>query len=234
MFVLLMIPLAVGSLLLFPAVRAIPRILKFAHVWHGLSTAPFPIAFGYKLKIAWEAATSDLLFATNSIQPEFMGNKVRSFTGNSSITARWMLVKYGGSVGTVAACAAVTDIPIGVCMDMYNSGASTSKLTVIPLCGAYGLIPLAVTSGGSFAEGDMVYSDGAGLAAVAPTTSSSQGTYVRVGQCLSGETTAANYIALAPCVPVVVGVITATGASSVANVVTLLKLATTPQEVLFA
>lgn len=170
---------------------ALPRGHKFIRVWRALQAAHAILPFPRRLQIA-----------CNSILPEWMGNHTRSFTGNSSLTARWMLVKHGASNGTVVACAAASDKPIGVCIDMYNAADTTAPLTVI-LFGAHkGLIPVAIS--GSLVEGAAVYSDGAGGVKGAPT---SAGTYWRVGLAGTGETTTGQFIALAASVPVLVTVI---------------------------
>jgi hypothetical protein len=170
----------------------LPRTLR---LWRKLQTAPF--RFGARQK---------LTIVCNSMLPEWMNNTSRSFLVDDSVTTPWMLVKESGTAGTVSACAAVGDKPIGVCFDEYDANNTDVPVTVYLLGGAQGFLPMIVGAT-AVTEGGDVYSDGAGN--VVPRPTGATALCWRVGIAAFAEATAGNYVAVAPSPPVPVCILAA-------------------------
>jgi hypothetical protein len=106
------------------------------------------------------------------------------YTGNiaklsdAAFTTRHALVKIGSDSDHVAASAANTDIPLGVCTD--EAPAAEELVNVALLGVANGT--LKVVLGGTVAAGDMLQSNGDGTAIKLLTTT---GTFYNIGRALS-------------------------------------------------
>jgi hypothetical protein len=96
---------------------------------------------------------------------------------DAAITTRFQLVKFGSDSDHVAASAANTDIPLGVCTD--EAPAAEELVNVALLGVATGT--LKVVLGGTVAAGDMLQSNGDGTAIKLLTTT---GTFYNLGRAL--------------------------------------------------
>jgi hypothetical protein len=104
---------------------------------------------------------------------------------DAALATRFFLVKIGSDSDHVAASAANTDIPLGVCTD--EAPAAEELVNVALLGVANGTSK--ITLGGTVAAGDMLQSNGDGTAIKLLTTT---GTFYNVGRALqsgvSGDT----------------------------------------------
>jgi hypothetical protein len=120
-------------------------------------------------------ATSRVCFANIAEGSRQSGN-ITKLT-DAAFTTRFFLVKIGSDSDHVAASAANTDIPLGVCTD---EAPGVEELVNIALLGvANGTLKVAL--GGTVAAGDMLQSNGDGTAIKLLTTT---GTFYNIGRAL--------------------------------------------------
>jgi hypothetical protein len=167
-----------------------------------------------------------MVAAANAAILSFQSHKSISRVLDNAVATRYLLAKSGVTAGATADICGAADEPIGVFTDEGAAGDYKN----IQLAGI-GDETAAGWSSGAIAADAAVYAAANGQIQADPTTVA--GTYWRVGRSLTATTGANQLLEYTPSRPVKVIVITATGAAAVADIVTLLKLATGHAEVKF-
>jgi len=120
------------------------------------------------------------------------GGKI-TMLADAAITTRYKLVKKGTDANHIAIPTAVSDEPIGICID--EPAAAEDPVTVIMLGAHDGTVPMV--AGGNITDGAALYMDADGDVVVKPTAA---GTYWFVGNA-RGAWSAGEVVEVIPSIP---------------------------------
>lgn len=125
-----------------------------------------------------------------------MGTHMKTITrlSDAAITTRNLLVKVGSDADHFAVMAAVTDLPLGVCVDKPAEAETYHAIRLLSATDE----TVEMVAGGAITAGALVF---AGSNGKVTALSATPATYFRVGRALTEATADGDVIEVEPCMP---------------------------------